>query len=171
MKFCYAASSSMLNILRSRSLSLKRAKHSKRLVIFTCVPQLKTGIKRNVMKGFISTSNSLSIPVLVLSALWLGGCATAMTTVTPDSAVATGLEQTVPSEIEGQLNDGGWVMNTPGQAHVHKVVLAECPAQPVVTRHVHNHLQAAQVGASPHKHRGCYICPPKNSLVKRILSH
>lgn len=73
------------------------------------------------------------------------------------------------SEIEGQLNDGGWIMNIPGEAHTHKVVLTECPEQPVVVTHVHNDMQAAQLGKGPHKHKGCYICPPKNSLVKRVL--
>lgn len=69
------------------------------------------------------------------------------------------------SEIPGQLNDGGWVVNIPGKAHTHAVVLAECPDMPVVTTHVHDH---NQVGHGPHKHNGCYTCPTKASLASRL---
>ena len=68
------------------------------------------------------------------------------------------------SEIPGQLNDGGWVMNIPGKAHTHAVVLTECPDMPVVTTHVHDH---NQVGHGPHKHNGCYTCPTP-SLASRL---
>ena len=54
-----------------------------------------------------------------------------------------GHQPTASSTIEGQLQDGGWVMNVPGQAHTHKVVLSECPETPVVARHVHNHMLGA----------------------------
>ncbi|MGB0847846.1 MAG: hypothetical protein ACPGSM_14030 [Thiolinea sp.] len=97
---------------------------------------------------------------LVLSALLLGGCAT------------TGMSDghSHGSEIEGQLQDGGWVYNVPGKAHTHHVVLAACPDTPLVAKHVHNSLQAAQIGEGPHKHRACFVCPPKNRAVKRILN-
>lgn len=79
------------------------------------------------------------------------------------------------SEIQGQLDDGGWVLNVPGKAHTHKVLLAECRDKPIITHHTHDQLHLGDtvdsLGAVAHKHRGCFICPPKNSLVKRITSH
>lgn len=74
-------------------------------------------------------------------------------------------EMSVASEIPGQLNDGGWIMNVPGKAHTHRVVLTDCPDQPVVTTHVHDH---EQVGQAPHKHNGCFTCPVTPSLASRL---
>ena len=68
------------------------------------------------------------------------------------------------SEIPGQLNDGGWVMNVPGKSHTHAVVLTECPDIPVIMTHVHDH---DQVGKGPHKHNGCFTCPTP-SLASRL---
>lgn len=70
------------------------------------------------------------------------------------------------SEIPGQVDDGGWVMNVPGAPHTHRVVLAECPDQPVVTTHTHDH---DQVGRGPHKHDGCFTCPVSPTLASRLL--
>ncbi len=111
--------------------------------------------------------------VLLLSIVLLASGCARRAPVVPEAGgrVGHGQGYLINSEIEGQLNDGGWVLNIPGEAHTHRVVLTECPETPVVVTHVHNHLQAAQVGKGGHKHRGCYICPPKNSLVQRILTH
>ena len=110
------------------------------------------------MKGKIRLGFSKSCLALVplLPALFLGACATTMEP---------------KSEIAGQLEDGGWVYNVPGKRHTHRVVLAECADTPIVSHHIHNSLQAEQIGEGPHKHRGCFICPPKNRSVKRILSN
>lgn len=113
--------------------------------------------------------------VLALGVLVLTGCvrSTRSTIVVPEVGgnVGMGRGYLASSQIDGQLYDGGWVMNVPGQPHTHRVVLRECPGQPVVVRHIHNHMQAQQLGKGPHKHKGCYICPPKNSLVGRVLGH
>lgn len=92
--------------------------------------------------------------IFAVVALLTSGCATSMNA---DSA----------SEIPGQLNDGGWVMNIPGAPHTHRVVLAECPDQPIVVTHTHDH---EQVGRGLHKHNGCFTCPVKPSLKSRLLN-
>lgn len=74
---------------------------------------------------------------------------------------------TTTSTIPGQLDDGGWVTNVPGQPHTHRVVLADCPDQPVITTHVHEH---DQVGHGPHKHNGCFTCPVSPALASRLLN-
>lgn len=89
---------------------------------------------------------------LVMVVLVCTGCATSMNT---------------GSEIPGQLDDGGWVMNIPGVPHTHRVVLAECPDQPVIITHTHDH---NQVGQGLHKHNGCFTCPVKPSLKSRLLN-
>ena len=128
------------------------------------------------MKKIAMLNHSLSVLVLVGTVSLLSACAA--TKATPQSnsdalADKTGFGH--GSEVPGQLDDGGWVMNTPGKVHTHKVLLAECPERPIVTRHTHDHLHDKQtvqsLGAVAHKHAGCFICPPKNSLVKRITSH
>ena len=131
------------------------------------------------MKGLQAANHCLPGVTLALSAFVLSACAT---TATGPTAMAVGTADAGEmktgyghgSEVPGQLDDGGWVMNTPGKAHVHKVLLAECPERPIITRHTHDHLHDEQtvqsLGAVAHKHAGCFICPPKNSLVKRITS-
>nr|CAA6821706.1 MAG: Unknown protein [uncultured Thiotrichaceae bacterium] len=69
------------------------------------------------------------------------------------------------SDIPGQLNDGGWVLNIPGAPHTHRVRLAACPESPLVTTHTHDH---DQVGRAPHKHNGCFTCPAQGSLASRL---
>lgn len=102
------------------------------------------------MEKIIYPSSAVKLTfVLLLAATGMTGCST----------------NGVGSEIPGQLDDGGWVMNIPGQPHTHRVVLAECPDQPVVTTHVHDH---DQVGKGPHKHNGCFTCPVKPSLASRL---
>ena len=96
------------------------------------------------MKGF-------SAAALAATALLLSACAA--TNPTPQSnsdklADKTGYGH--GSEVPGQLDDGGWVMNTPGKAHTHKVLLAECPDKPIVTRHTHDHLHKQK--KSPYYH-------------------
>lgn len=120
-------------------------------------------------------SGCVRLLVLMLGVLIVVGCARSLrsTIVVPEVGgnIGAGRGYLAQSQIDDQLYDGGWVMNTPGQPHTHRVVLRECPEQPVVVTHVHNHLQAQQLGKGPHKHRGCYICPPKNSLVGRVLGY
>ncbi|MEZ5534433.1 MAG: hypothetical protein R3F02_02305 [Thiolinea sp.] len=71
------------------------------------------------------------------------------------------------SEIPGQLDDGGWVKNVPGKPHTHRVVLSDCPDQPVVTTHTHDH---ELVGQALHKHNGCFTCPVNETLASRLLN-
>lgn len=84
--------------------------------------------------------------------------------ITACSTNSGGTDVSATSEIPGQLDDGGWVMNVPGKPHTHRVVLADCPDQPVVTTHVHDH---DQVGQALHKHNGCFTCPAP-SLASRL---
>lgn len=82
------------------------------------------------------------------------------------SLASTGCAVNSGSDIPGQLDDGGWVMNIPGQPHTHRVVLRECPDQPVTMTHTHDH---NQVGRGPHKHNGCFTCPVSPTLASRLL--
>ncbi len=109
--------------------------------------------------------------VLVLGVLLLVGCVRYSRIPEVGGYVGTGRGYLAQSQIAEQLYDGGWVLNVPGEAHTHQVVLAECPDTPVVMRHIHNHQQAQQIGLGGHKHKGCYICPPQNSLVGRVLGY
>ncbi len=126
--------------------------------------------------------------LLVTAACLLSACATSKDAAmkgaaTGPTASAVGTARTDElttgyghgSDVPGQLDDGGWVMNTPGKAHSHKVLLAACPERPILTTHTHDHLHSAQtvedLGSVAHKHQGCFVCPAKNSLVKRITGH
>jgi len=59
------------------------------------------------------------------------------------------------SEIPSMIADGGWVMNTPGEMHTHRVILAECPDTPLIITHRHDD----QTSGKLHKHNGCFVCP------------
>ena len=135
------------------------------------------------MKGLQTAKYALSGVTLVLSAMLLSACAA--TNPLQSGAMTEADNGGLPlsmktgyghgSEIPGQLDDGGWVLNIPGKAHTHKVLLAECPDKPIITNHTHDQLQLGEtidsLGEAAHKHNGCFICPPKNSLVKRITSN
>lgn len=133
------------------------------------------------MKGLCVAKYGTSAALLALSALLLSACGASSPAKNnmslPDNgglpaSMKTGFGH--GSEIPGQLDDGGWVLNIPGKAHTHKVLLAECPDKPIITHHTHDEMQLGDtvdsLGEAAHKHNGCFICPPKNSLVKRITS-
>ena len=98
------------------------------------------------------TISAKRLSIAAFTVLFLSGCSNTAT---------------VKSEIPGQLEDGGWVLNIPGQKHTHRVVLEACADQPQTITHEHTRENTTEKGL--HKHNGCFVCPPKNPLVKRIL--
>ncbi|PID49166.1 MAG: hypothetical protein CR991_08030 [Proteobacteria bacterium] len=61
------------------------------------------------------------------------------------------------SEIPGMIDDGGWIMNTSGKSHTHRVTLAECADKPLLITHAHDD----ETLGRHHKHKGCFQCPGK----------